>query len=143
MRTRAGIIRDQGEALKDAGSFGAKFAAVNFGGGPLAKFLGKLGRLVGLGERLSPIAQKIAGGHAFSKHGAQFAGLGIRNEKQFARFINRIMERPSATRELRNGRTAFWDDATGTVVIHNPHADDAGTAFMPDLGRTYFDEVLK
>jgi filamentous hemagglutinin len=49
------------------------------------------------------------------------------------------MNNPSAFRELRNGRSAFWDDATGTVVIRNPSAVDGGTAFRPTNGRAYFD----
>lgn len=48
------------------------------------------------------------------------------------------MNNPSAFRELRNGRSAFWDDATGTVVIRNPSAADGGTAFRPRNGRSYF-----
>jgi filamentous hemagglutinin len=84
-------------------------------------------------------AQEIAGGHAFGKHAGEFADLGIKSRGQFAGHIENVMNNPSAFRELRNGRSAFWDDATGTVVIRNPSAVDGGTAFRPTNGRAYFD----
>ena len=85
---------------------------------------------------------KIAGGHAFEKHVIQrgeFTGLGIRTREQFARHIENVVNNPSASRQLSGGRTAFWDDATGTVVIRNPRAADGGTAFRPTAGREYFE----
>lgn len=85
---------------------------------------------------------EIAGGHAFEKHVIQrgeFTGLGIRTREQFARHIENVVNNPSASRQLSGGRTAFWDDATGTVVIRNPRAADGGTAFRPTAGREYFE----
>jgi filamentous hemagglutinin len=86
-------------------------------------------------------AREIAGGHAFGKHADEFAALGITNRDQFARHIEDVMNNPSAFRELRNGRSAFWDDATGTVVIRNPSAVDGGAAFRPPDGRSYFERI--
>lgn len=96
------------------------------------------------GGREGSVGAKIARGHAFGKHVLQrgeFAGLGIRTVDQFGGFIDDVMAKASGNnvRALRNGRTAFWDDATGTVIIHNPRAADAGTAFRPDAGRRYFE----
>ncbi|MBX3373176.1 MAG: hypothetical protein KF817_05020 [Phycisphaeraceae bacterium] len=88
-------------------------------------------------------AQEIAGGHAFGKHAGEFADLGIQTRQQFASHIENIMNYPSATRALSNGRTAFWDNATGTVVIRNPSAVDGGTAFRPTTGMSYFTDTLK
>jgi filamentous hemagglutinin len=75
------------------------------------------------------------------KGGGEFAGLGIRTVKQFQGFIDDIMSSASGAdvRKLSGGRTAYWDNATGTVVIHNPKASDQGTAFRPKDGRAYFD----
>ena len=84
-------------------------------------------------------SQEIAGGHALSKHAGDFADVGITARGQFARHIENIMNNPSAFRELRNGRSAFWDDATGTVVIRNRSDFDGGTAFRPTTGRAYFE----
>jgi RHS repeat-associated protein len=89
--------------------------------------------------------QEIASGHAFEKHVIQqseFKNLGIRTREQFANHIENVINNPTATRQLSGGRTAYWDDATGTVVIRNPRATDGGTAFRPTLGRKYFDEIL-
>jgi filamentous hemagglutinin len=81
-------------------------------------------------------AVRIASGHAWSKHGHEFAGF---SQLEFAAFIERIMQESSEAKNLTNDRTAFWDDASGTVVIYDPNSPDLGTAFKPSRGRTYFD----
>lgn len=88
------------------------------------------------------LANQIATGHAFGKHVVQkqeFAKYGITNVQQFKRHIERIIRKPSSTRDLSDGRSAYWDDATGTVVIRNPKDIDGGTAFIPLNGRAYFE----
>jgi RHS repeat-associated protein len=132
--TRAGIMRDGGERLKDAGVYGAKEAAMMYGPAKLGKWLGGLGRLF----RVSDDAARIAGGHAFSKHAKEFSSFGIRTERDFARHIDDVMANPTATRTLERGRTAFWDQRTGTVVIRDPSSVDGGTAFIPTRGIDYF-----
>jgi hypothetical protein len=84
-----------------------------------------------------------AEGHAFDKHSAEFKSVGIDSRERYAELIDRIM-RTSATenvRHLARDRTAYWDPATGTVVIHDREAADYGTAFRPRDGRTYFDAL--
>ncbi|MDT4291665.1 RHS repeat-associated core domain-containing protein [Methylomonas sp. MO1] len=86
--------------------------------------------------------QEIAGGHAFEKHVIQqgeFGGLGIRTREQFSNHIENVINNPTAVKQLSGGRSAYWDDATSTVVIRNPRAADGGTAFQPAKGRSYFD----
>ena len=86
-------------------------------------------------------AQRIAGGHAFEKHvltQGEFPGF-IRTRQQFTDHIADVMSNPTASRTLGGGRTAFWHEGTGTVVIRNPRAADLGTAFQPTNGRAYFD----
>jgi filamentous hemagglutinin len=88
------------------------------------------------------VGQEIAGGHAFEKHVLQrgeFAGLGIRTRAQFASHIEGAVNNPTAVRQLGGGRTAYWHEGSGTVVIRNPRAADGGTAFQPLFGRSYFD----
>ena len=79
---------------------------------------------------------RIAAGHAFAKHGAEF---GFTARAELAAHIDRIIASPSASRHLSRGREAYWDDATGTVVICDPSTADGGTAFKPDRGRKYYE----
>ena len=90
------------------------------------------------------VGKEIAGGHAFEKHVLQqgeFTGLGIRTRAQFAQHIENVVKNPTSTKELSSGRSAYWDQSTGTVVIRNPKASDGGTAFRPVNGRAYFDNL--
>ena len=86
-------------------------------------------------------ARLIAGGHAWAKHASKFQAIGITDRRAFRALIQRIMRnsRGANFRTLSNGRSAWWDDATGTVVIRNPRATDHGTAFRPEAGRAYFE----
>ncbi|MEA3087233.1 MAG: hypothetical protein QOC89_4930 [Paraburkholderia sp.] len=87
------------------------------------------------------LANQIAGGHSFEKHVLQqgeYIGLGIRTRAQFAGLVDDVINNPTYTRSLSNGRTAYWSDTFGTVVIHNPRAVDGGTAFRPSRGINYF-----
>jgi len=89
---------------------------------------------------------RIASGHAFTKHileKGDLYGLGIRTRKQLANFINGIIGKADAatTRQLSNGRVAFWDPDTGVVVIIDPRSPDLGTVFRPRQGRNYFDNL--
>lgn len=87
-------------------------------------------------------AEEIAGGHAFDKHIIQRGEFPeITTRQQFSDHIESIINNPSAVRSLSNGRVAYWDDASGTVVIRNPIGIDGGTAFKPTQGKTYFDNL--
>ncbi len=88
-------------------------------------------------------SEEISQGHAFGKHvieRGEFPGIATR--QQFANEIEQIMNNPSAYRSLRAGRSAYWHNESGTVVIRNPGTADGGTAFKPDLGIRYFLERL-
>ena len=67
----------------------------------------------------------------------------VQNQNQGAHLIHHIVHSPSAFKALGNGRAAWWDDASGTVVIFDPKNRDLGTAFRPSGGRDYFDNRLK
>ncbi len=91
-------------------------------------------------------AQEIAGGHAFDKHvlgtgnpqgAAEFSGLSIRTRQQFAGLLEELMNNPTQSGPLLQGREYFFDSLTGTLVIRNPGAPDGGTAFRPiDAAKT-------
>lgn len=88
-------------------------------------------------------ASQIAGGHAFEKHvlGGEFPE--ISTQQEFSDHISNVLQNPSDVKPLERGRTGFWDDETGTLVVKDPTTQDGGTAFRPDLGKTYFDTQLK
>ena len=88
------------------------------------------------------VAGRIAAGHAYDKHvvaEGQFPGIASR--AAFAALIQGIIEHPTASRQLTSERMAWWDEASGTVVIANPHDRDGGTCFKPRAGRPYFDHL--
>jgi RHS repeat-associated protein len=91
----------------------------------------------------SSIGDEISNGHAWDKHAGEFGELGIQNRSQFGKFIDRIVgnARGASVRNLQGGRTAFWDDETGTIVIRNPRDPDGGTAFRPTGGKDYFNNI--
>jgi RHS repeat-associated protein len=108
-----------------------------------AKGVGEASSLANAARLRGQLAGKeIAGGHAFEKHvlnQGEFKGLGIRTRERFANHIENVVNNPTASRQLSGGRSAYWQDSTGTVVIRNPRAADGGTAFQPTNGRAYFD----
>ncbi|HJS03051.1 MAG TPA: hypothetical protein VJ832_06215 [Variovorax sp.] len=108
-----------------------------------AKGAGEAGSLANAARLRGQLAgQEIAGGHAFEKHvlnQGEFKGLGIRTREQFANHIENVVNNPTASRQLSGGRSAYWQESSGTVVIRNPRAADGGTAFQPTNGRAYFD----
>jgi len=88
------------------------------------------------------VAEQIGSGHA-TDHLPEFADLGITTEEQLQRHIENVMDTILETRSLKRDRTAFWDDATGTIVVHDPGRVDGGTAFRPPDGRWYFDNEIE
>jgi hypothetical protein len=62
---------------------------------------------------------------------------GIETLEDFAKHIDNVVNNANGSnvRGLLGGRTAYCDDATGTVVIRNTSALDMGIAFRPTLGR--------
>jgi hypothetical protein len=86
------------------------------------------------------IAEQIARGHAYTKHVVERDDFPeIKSREEFAELIGGIMIDPlSITKQLRDGRQAFWNELSGTVVILDLMAEDGGTAYRPDCGRDHF-----
>jgi len=80
--------------------------------------------------RIGTVASAISKGHAAVKHYSEFANIGIKTQKQLEAHISSVMSKPSATKSLTNGRTAYMDTRTKTVIIHDPKSVDQGTAFV-------------
>jgi len=87
-----------------------------------------------------PDAKAIANGHAWQKHQGEFPGM---SQNDFEQKISQTVQdaKGADVRKLSNGRTAYWNDKEGIVVIHDPSSVDRGTAFRPTAGRTYFDNL--
>lgn len=91
------------------------------------------------------ISEQIAGGHAFEKHVINRKEFldSIVTRKEFARHIEKILNKPTEIKALTCNRIGYWDQKSGTVIIRDPLQRDGGTAFKPLRGKTYYDEVLK
>ncbi|WP_179108232.1 VENN motif pre-toxin domain-containing protein, partial [Rodentibacter trehalosifermentans] len=92
------------------------------------------------------ISKEISDGHAFSKHvvkQGEFKNISVSTREQFEQHIENVVNNYTSFKELSNGRSAYWHEESGTVIIRNPKAKDGGTAFQPREGRKYFDEKLK
>ena len=95
---------------------------------------------------LGEIADKIGAGHAFEKHvleRGEFKPFGIETRAQLQGFVGRIMRnaKTSEIKRLSLLRSAYWDESTGTIVIHDMSHPDQGTVFRPKAGRAYFDAL--
>jgi hypothetical protein len=89
------------------------------------------------------IAEEISGGHAFKKHVIQqneFPGF---SRLDFERHIRNVLNNPTDMKPLLFGRTGYWDQLSGTVIVRDPFRIDGGTVFRPSLGRRYYDDVLR
>lgn len=109
----------------------------HLGGAPTIRRKGKKGGAVDT----SKVGPKIAAGHAYQKHVVeeqQFADLGVDSVAKFAKHIDDCMW-DSESRTLKDGRLAYWNQASRTVIIYNPKAVDDGTCFRPRQGRSYYD----
>ncbi|WP_444995283.1 RHS repeat domain-containing protein [Aliikangiella sp. IMCC44359] len=76
-------------------------------------------------------AEAIANGHAATKHLAtgEF-GSSISTVGQLKSHIEAIMNHPTKSASMSLGRTKYFDEATGTIVVVNPSSVDKGTAFV-------------
>jgi len=86
-------------------------------------------------ENTDCTANQIANGHAFEKHAGEF---GAETPEEFEQAIKDALESATRSRELSNGRTAYYDEETNTVVIVDPSSPDGGTIFKPSGGEEYF-----
>jgi hypothetical protein len=92
--------------------------------------------------KAAEIAQQIAAGHAYGKHVVkQDEFPWIKSREELRDFIAGIMRKPTAWRPLENGRSAYWDGKTGTVVVRDPHHPDGGTAFRPPDGKVRYNRL--
>lgn len=86
--------------------------------------------------QLFPIGSQIANGHSWAKHQGEYPG---KSQQDFEKIVDETILHPDDVKQLSRGRTAYWNDAEQTIVIHDPSSPDGGTAFRPTDGKAYFD----
>jgi len=82
-------------------------------------------------EHVSEVADKIAAGHAGSKHALDFVGV---SRAELSGIIRDTIENNNDMRELGGNRFAFWrgplqGDQRGSFVVFNPNVDDYGSVY--------------
>ncbi len=82
---------------------------------------------------LAADADQIASGHAYEKHAGEF---GNPSRGQFKNMIEDTMKHPTETRQLAQGRVAYYSQNTRMLVIADPASPDGGTAFKAVPSRT-------
>ena len=48
---------------------------------------------------------------------------------------------PNDRKQFDDDKMAYWDNDEQAIAITNPNDPDGGTAFKPDRGKAYFDEL--
>ena len=96
-------------------------------------------------ELISRFGDLIANDHAWEEHVVdQNEFPWIQTRGQFADHIEDVIHDPAAIKSLSGGRTSYFDNVSGTIVIHNPGAVDLGTAFIPTGSPiSYFNRGLR
>ena len=124
---------------RSAGLFAVeRFAAAD---GGLARSMGPGAASIDEIPSSKAIADSISQGHAFEKHVLQEGQYGGITQDEFATHIQEVMDNPTMSKSLSNGRSAYYDEASGTVVITNPNAADWGTAFVPRNPLKYYNDL--
>lgn len=89
--------------------------------------------------KIAKIAEQIADGHAYDEHVVkQDEFPRVKSRQDFRRLIERILRNPAEWKPLKEGRSAYWDEETGTIVVRDPKHPDGGTAFRPKTGKRYY-----
>jgi len=88
---------------------------------------------------INKIADDISNGHAYTKHALNpNENATIPSKEQFKAEAIRIMNNPDDVKYGNNGRIAFWDEKTKSILIYNPNGVDKSTMFKPEPGKSYF-----
>lgn len=119
---------------------GALGLAIPFAGAAALRGVGELANFSK--SSLDDVAESIGSGHAFSKHVVEKGEFpGVESQGEFVGLVKGVLKNPSETKELARGRVAAWNESSDTVVIYDLNNPDKGTAFRPDNGKEYFDNL--
>ena len=90
------------------------------------------------------VAQSIANGHAWEKHVILKGDFPeIKTKEEFKKHIEDVINNPSASKKLEDGRKIHWQEEAGTFVVINHNDPDGGSAFKPTRGKGYYDDEVK
>ena len=86
-------------------------------------------------EEAKRIAHAIAFGHAYEKYAANVSESGeLITQSSFESLILATLLNPAKSRQLKIGRSVFWNAEEGFLVIVNLLDPDLGTAYWPRGG---------
>lgn len=140
LQMKAGVpVNDDPGLENEADVMGAKALQINNNGEAPSQRKGFESSLII--QRNPASAPTIASGHSYSKHvvGQKEWGDPPMKQVDFAPIVADVMNSPDATKDLKNGRKAYWKG--DTVVIYDPGSGDKGTCFKPTLGKKYYDNL--
>ncbi|MHB8732984.1 MAG: hypothetical protein ACYDAB_14490 [bacterium] len=90
------------------------------------------------------VADSIANGHSYDKHvGDQGEFPEIHSQAEFKDLISSVVNNPTQSGNLSDGRSYYYDQPSNTLVIVNPNSSDGGTCFRPTMGTGYISDLLK
>lgn len=103
---------------------------------------------------ISETAKKIANGHAYRQHVTEFETDQVTPAQSiFEKMALDVIRKKEDEKNLADGRKAYWkkinpsnylsgkSKSRGTILIVNPRDPDRGTMFVPNRGKTYFNNL--
>jgi hypothetical protein len=90
---------------------------------------------------IDQIASHLSRGHAHFKHRREFAEIGINTREEMYEHLVDILTRLPEQKLLANGRAAIYDAASNTFILLDDATRYAITAFRPERGRRYYDNM--
>ncbi len=111
----------------------------------LLGFIPFMGGLAREEAGIANIAEHIGNGHAYDKHlveRGEFEGI-AKTKEEFVAHIENVMKNPDRVENLGKSITAYDQEKTKTIVIHNPSNPDMGTAYQNPNVQSRMDRLVK
>ena len=89
------------------------------------------------------VALQIGSEHGYRDHGQQFKKNvnDYVTRAEYQEIIVKILKHADVIKPLDRNRVAFWSSERKAVVLRYPNMWDGGTAFVPDNGIRYLDDL--
>jgi Domain of unknown function (DUF4157) len=140
LQMKSGVpVNDDPGLENEADVMGSKALQINNNGEALTQRKGAESSAII--QRNPASALTIATGHSYSKHVVTQKEWGDPPMKKeaFGPIVADVMNTAGASKDLKNGRKAYWKG--DTIVIYDPNSSDKGTCFKPTLGQKYYDKL--